>query len=58
MSERGSPLTAVVGDMFPSASVLGTDLSPIQSVWVPMNVRFLVDDAEYVEPSLPSSHIC
>lgn len=34
------------GDMFPSAEVTGLDLSPIQPVWVPSNVKFLVDDVE------------
>lgn len=36
----------LVGDQFPSASVLGIDLSPIQPDWLPPNVRFIVDDAE------------
>jgi hypothetical protein len=31
---------------FPSASVMGTDLSPIQPAFVPPNCRFEVDDAE------------
>ncbi|KAH8883566.1 S-adenosyl-L-methionine-dependent methyltransferase [Thozetella sp. PMI_491] len=35
-----------VADAYPSAEVLGTDLSPIQSSWVPPNVRFLIDDIE------------
>ncbi|KAK7987135.1 hypothetical protein PG988_002123 [Apiospora saccharicola] len=35
-----------VGDLFPSAEVTGLDLSPIQPVWVPPNVKFLVDDVE------------
>lgn len=35
-----------MGDQFPSANVLGIDLSPIQPEWVPANVQFLVDDAE------------
>jgi len=35
-----------VGDEYPSASILGIDLSPIQPLWVPPNVRFRVDDAE------------
>lgn len=34
------------GDLFPSADVLGIDLSPIQPDWVPANVHFVVDDAE------------
>jgi SAM-dependent methyltransferase len=33
-------------DTFPTAEVIGTDLSPIQPSWVPPNLRFLVDDAE------------
>ncbi len=35
-----------VGRQHPGASILGIDLSPIQPVWVPPNVRFYVDDAE------------
>ncbi|BCS17505.1 class I SAM-dependent methyltransferase [Aspergillus puulaauensis] len=31
-------------DLFPSATVVGTDLSPIQPSWVPPNVQFEVDD--------------
>jgi SAM-dependent methyltransferase len=34
-----------MGDTYPSATVTGIDLSPIQPTWVPPNVRFLVDDA-------------
>ncbi|KAH6657156.1 S-adenosyl-L-methionine-dependent methyltransferase [Truncatella angustata] len=34
------------GDKFPSAEVLGIDLSPIQPVWIPPNVKFLIDDCE------------
>lgn len=33
-------------EQFPSAEVLGTDLSPIQPSWFPSNCRFEVDDAE------------
>lgn len=33
-----------VGDQYPSAHVRGIDMSPIQPVWVPPNVDFLVDD--------------
>jgi SAM-dependent methyltransferase len=40
-------------DSYPSAEVIGTDLSPIQPSWVPPNLRFLVDDAE--EPWLFSA---
>ncbi|KAI2469739.1 S-adenosyl-L-methionine-dependent methyltransferase [Annulohypoxylon bovei var. microspora] len=35
-----------MGDAYPSANVLGLDLSPIQPQWVPPNVRFMVDDVE------------
>ncbi|UQC76444.1 methyltransferase [Colletotrichum lupini] len=35
-----------MGDLFPSAEIHGLDLSPIQPVWVPPNVKFLVDDVE------------
>ncbi|RYP86193.1 hypothetical protein DL769_000805 [Monosporascus sp. CRB-8-3] len=35
-----------MGETYPSASVLGIDLSPIQPDWVPPNVRFMVDDVE------------
>ncbi|KAK8133311.1 hypothetical protein PG999_001484 [Apiospora kogelbergensis] len=38
--------TGTVGDQFPSAEVLGIDLSPIQPVWLPPNVKFLIDDCE------------
>ncbi|KAI9729539.1 MAG: hypothetical protein M1834_006735 [Cirrosporium novae-zelandiae] len=41
-----------MGDAYPSASVLGIDLSPIQPKWLPPNVKFLVDDTEspWVDP--------
>lgn len=35
-----------MGDNYPSAEVIGNDLSPIQPTWVPPNVKFEVDDAE------------
>lgn len=35
-----------MGDAHPAASIVGTDLSPIQPSWVPNNVKFLVDDME------------
>lgn len=31
---------------FPGATILGTDLSPIQPSWAPPNCRFFIDDAE------------
>ena len=33
-------------DEFPSAEVIGTDLSPIQPSWVPPGCKFYVDDVE------------
>jgi len=33
-------------DMYPSAEVIGVDLSPIQPRWVPPNLKFEVDDVE------------
>ena len=33
-------------DEFPSAAVIGTDLSPIQPSWVPPNAKFVIEDAE------------
>ncbi|KAH6713325.1 S-adenosyl-L-methionine-dependent methyltransferase [Leptodontidium sp. MPI-SDFR-AT-0119] len=35
-----------MADTYPSAEVIGIDLSPIQPPWVPPNLRFLVDDLE------------
>lgn len=35
-----------VADELPDATVIGTDLSPIQPNWVPPNCKFYVDDAE------------
>ncbi|KAI0014974.1 S-adenosyl-L-methionine-dependent methyltransferase [Xylariomycetidae sp. FL0641] len=35
-----------VGDRYPSAEVLGLDLSPIQPLWLPPNVKFVIDDCE------------
>ncbi|KAH8704059.1 S-adenosyl-L-methionine-dependent methyltransferase [Talaromyces proteolyticus] len=34
-------------DEFPSAEVIGTDLSPIQPALIPPNLRFEIDDATY-----------
>ncbi|KAG6069541.1 hypothetical protein E4U16_007620 [Claviceps sp. LM84 group G4] len=42
----GSGIWAIeFADLFPNASVTGTDLSPCQPQWVPPNIRFEVDDA-------------
>lgn len=38
--------SAAVADKYPSAEVIGIDLSPIQPPWVPPNLRFVVDDLE------------
>ncbi|KAH8698499.1 S-adenosyl-L-methionine-dependent methyltransferase, partial [Talaromyces proteolyticus] len=35
-----------MADLYPSAEVIGADLSPIQPLWVPPNLQFLVADAE------------
>ncbi|ETN43894.1 uncharacterized protein HMPREF1541_11025 [Cyphellophora europaea CBS 101466] len=35
-----------IADEIPEAEVVGVDLSPIQSSWVPPNVKFYVDDIE------------
>ncbi|KAH0611894.1 uncharacterized protein H6S33_009946 [Morchella sextelata] len=35
-----------MAERYPSAEVIGTDLSPIQPSWVPPNVHFQIDDAE------------
>ncbi|KAI0902030.1 S-adenosyl-L-methionine-dependent methyltransferase [Annulohypoxylon nitens] len=44
-----------VGDQYPSAEVLGTDLSPTQPLWVPPNVKFEIDDCTK-EWTWPSDH--
>ncbi|KAI2376329.1 hypothetical protein LOY93_000294 [Ophidiomyces ophidiicola] len=41
-------------DRFPSAEVIGNDLSPIQPSFVPPNVKFVVDDVEAEWASLSS----
>lgn len=35
-----------MADQFPGALVIGTDLSPIQPMWVPPNLQFEVSDCE------------
>ncbi|KAF6829662.1 methyltransferase domain-containing protein [Colletotrichum musicola] len=43
----GTGIWAVeIADMFPDAEVIGNDLSPVQTTWVPPNVKFEVDDVE------------
>ncbi|KAL2140269.1 hypothetical protein VTI28DRAFT_4024 [Corynascus sepedonium] len=34
-----------MGDLYPEAEVIGTDLSPIQPAFVPPNVRFFIEDS-------------
>jgi len=36
----------IVADKFPSAKVIGTDLSAIQPQWMPVNARMFVEDCE------------
>ncbi|GAB1320927.1 hypothetical protein MFIFM68171_11137 [Madurella fahalii] len=42
-------------DQFPEATVIGTDISPIQPTWVPPNVKFEIDDAT-VDWAYPNDH--
>ncbi|KAL9630712.1 MAG: hypothetical protein Q9164_006282 [Protoblastenia rupestris] len=35
-----------MGDEYPMAEIIGTDLSATQPTWVPSNVKFEIDDAE------------
>lgn len=44
-----------VADEFPSAEVIGTDLSPIQPTWVAPNCSFIVDNAEATWPYVPAA---
>ncbi len=34
-----------MGDKYPEADIIGTDLSPIQPAFVPPNVRFFIEDS-------------
>jgi hypothetical protein len=34
-----------IGDLFPTSTVIGTDLSPIQPAEVPPNVHFFIEDS-------------
>lgn len=42
-------------DENPAATVIGTDLSPIQPTWTPPNVKFEVDDCE-LDWTFPENH--
>jgi hypothetical protein len=48
-------------DQFPSAEVIGTDLSPIQPAFVPPNLRFEIDDCcsewAYTKDSFDFIHV-
>lgn len=48
-------------DAYPSAMVIGTDLSPIQPCFIPPNLKFELDDAQlewtYGENSFDFVHI-
>lgn len=43
--------TPTAGDKFPSAHVLGIDLSPIQPYYAPPNVEWKIDDLEAEWPA-------
>ncbi|KAK2736612.1 methyltransferase [Colletotrichum kahawae] len=42
----GMCMAVEMGDCFPNAEIIGNDLSPIQTPWVPPNVKFEIDDVE------------
>ncbi|CAI4213956.1 unnamed protein product [Parascedosporium putredinis] len=42
-------------DQFPSARIIGTDISPIQPGWVPPNCEFHIDDV-HLDWTWPSDH--
>ncbi|KAH7109416.1 S-adenosyl-L-methionine-dependent methyltransferase [Dendryphion nanum] len=44
-----------MADQYPSATVIGTDLSPIQPEWVPPNCHFEIDDIT-LEWTFPPNH--
>ena len=44
-----------MADQYPSATVIGTDLSPIQPEWVPPNCHFEIDDVS-LDWTFPSNH--
>ncbi|KAL0937526.1 putative SAM dependent methyltransferase [Colletotrichum truncatum] len=43
-------------DEFPSAEVVGVDISPIQPSWVPPNCKFQIDDIEKLPWTWPTNH--
>lgn len=50
-----------MADQFPSAEVIGVDISPSQPSWVPPNVNFQIDDVQedwtYPEASFDFIHV-
>jgi SAM-dependent methyltransferase len=40
-------LNREMGDKFPSAEVIGIDITPSQPKWVPLNVTFQISDAHH-----------
>lgn len=50
MFADGLSHSSSVADQYPSASVLGVDLSPIQPRWTPANATFVIDDVEALWP--------
>jgi len=52
----GSGIWAIdFADQFPTAEVIGTDISPSQPTWVPPNLKFEIDDATQ-EWTYPENH--
>lgn len=45
-----------MGDLYPSALIEGTDLSPIQPTCAPPNVFFIIDDASQSDWAVPDNH--
>ncbi|KAF6805583.1 putative SAM dependent methyltransferase [Colletotrichum sojae] len=43
-------------DEYPSAEVVGTDISPIQPSWVPTNCKFQIDDYDQMPWTWPANH--
>ncbi|KAI9669165.1 MAG: hypothetical protein M1829_005166 [Trizodia sp. TS-e1964] len=54
-SSSAHPHFSDFADQFPSASVIGTDLSPTQPSWVPPNCKFEIDDA-MADWTFPKDH--
>ncbi|PKS08428.1 hypothetical protein jhhlp_005139 [Lomentospora prolificans] len=50
-----TPTLRDFADQFPSAKVIGTDISPIQPTWTPPNCEFQMDDAQ-LDWTWPADH--